>query len=115
MATITLLAILAQMPVILAMTGTTLLRHLHGARRLAMARGALQLAVRAEQREMGFLGVIEHPERPAVDRMARVALLPQSALVNVIVGMAFDALHGCLVEGQRRMTLRATDQAMQPK
>ena len=115
MATIALHTVLAQMPVILAVTGRALLRHLHRARRLAMAGCALQLAVGAEQRKMRFLGMIEHPERPAIARRATVAFVPESTLVNVIVGMAIGTLRGCLVESQRGVTLRATDEPVQPQ
>ncbi len=66
MAAIALRAVLAEVPVVLVVAGRTLLRHLHRARRFAMAGGALQLGVRAEQRKMRFLGVIEYPQRPAV-------------------------------------------------
>ena len=66
MTAIALCAVLTQVPVVLLMTGNALLRHFHSARRLAMAGGALQFAVRAQQGKMGILGVIKHPQRPAV-------------------------------------------------
>ena len=66
MATVALWAILTQVPVVLVMTYAALLRHFHRARGLRMAGGALQLGVRAKEREMRLLGVIEHPQRPAV-------------------------------------------------
>ena len=61
MTAVALLAVLTQVPVVLAMTGDAQLRHFHRARRLRMAGGALQLGVRPEQREVRLLGVIEHP------------------------------------------------------
>lgn len=45
--------------------------------------------------------------------MAGVALLAQSALVNVIVRMALDTFQGRLVEGQCRVALRTADDTMQ--
>ena len=113
MTAVTLWAVLAQVPVVLVMTRAALLRHLHRARRLEMAGGALQLRVCAQQRKMRLLGVIKHPQRPAVGRMAVVAFLAQAALVNVIVRMALDALQRGLVEAQGRVALRAADDAMQ--
>ena len=91
MTAVALRAVLTQVTVILVVTHAALLRHLHRTRRLAMARGALQLAVCAEQREMRFLRVIETPQRPAVRRMAALALLAEAALVHVLVRMAVDA------------------------
>ena len=46
-----------------------------GARRLAMAGGALQIGVPAGQRKMRLLRMIECPLRPAVRRMAGLAFL----------------------------------------
>src|SRR6202049_926893 len=78
-----------------------------------MAFGALQLGVRAEQRKMRFLGVIENPQRPAVGRMAALALLAEASLVHVIVRMALDAGRGRPAEGQSRVALRTADDAVQ--
>jgi hypothetical protein len=61
MTAVTLHAILSQVPIVLVVTASALLRHLHGAGSFAMACGADQLAVRAEQRKMSILGVIEDP------------------------------------------------------
>ena len=66
MTAVALWAVLTQVPVVLVMTHTALLRHFHRARWLGMAGGALQFGMRPEQREMRLLGVIEHPQRPAV-------------------------------------------------
>jgi hypothetical protein len=66
MAAIALRAVLTQMPIVLLMTDTALLRHFHGAWRLSMAGGALQFAVGTQEWEMGILGVIKRPQRPAV-------------------------------------------------
>ena len=66
MATAALRAVLTQVPVILVMAGSAFLQQLLRAGRLAMAIGALQLAVRAEQREVGVACVIEYPQLPAI-------------------------------------------------
>jgi len=66
MTAVALWAVLTQVPVVLVMTYAALLRHFHSSWRLRMAGGTLQFGVRAEQREMGLLGVIKHPQRPTV-------------------------------------------------
>src|ERR1700756_2143991 len=101
------------MPVILAMAGDTFLRHLVGARWFDMALRALQFRVRAEQRKMGVLGMIEHPQRPAIAGAAGFALVSQTVLVNVVGGMTADAALRSILEGQTRVALAAADDAMQ--
>jgi len=66
MTAVALWTVLPQMPVVLVMTYTALLRHFHSPWRLRMTGGTLQFGVRAEQREMGLLGVIKHPQWPTV-------------------------------------------------
>jgi len=66
MTAVALWPVLSQMPVILVMARAALLRHLHRARRLVMAGGALQFGVSAQQGEMRLPGVIERPQRPTV-------------------------------------------------
>ena len=61
MAAVTLRAVLAEVPVIFGVAGSALLRHPHGAGRLVMTFGALQLGVGAQQRKVSFLGMIENP------------------------------------------------------
>ena len=112
MAAVTLRAVLAQVPVILVVTTSALLRHLHCAGRFVMTFGALQLTVGPQQRKMSFLGVVENPQRPSIGRMAALAFLAEAALVHVIVRMAVNARHRRPAEGQRRVALRATDDAV---
>ena len=88
---------------------------LHRTGRLAMARGALQLAVSAEQREMRFLRVIETPQRPAVRRMAALALLAEAALVHVVVRVTIDAGRWRPAERERRVALRTAHDPVQPQ
>ena len=66
MTAIAMRPVLPQMPIILLVTGGALLRHLHRPGRIAMAVRTFELGVRAEQWEMGFPGVIEAPQRPAI-------------------------------------------------
>src|SRR5271168_2592257 len=73
MATVTLRAILTEVPVVLVVTGAALLRHLLRAWRLSMTFGALQLIVGPEQRKMGFLRMVENPQWPAVGRVTALA------------------------------------------
>src|SRR5450631_1581558 len=113
MTAVTLLTVLAQMPVILVVAAAALLRRLHRAWRLAMAFGALQFAVSAQQRKMSLFSVIENPQRPAVGRMAALAFLAEPAFVHVVARMAVDASRRCLTEGHGRVALRAADHPVQ--
>ena len=61
MTAIALRPVLPQVPIVFLVTGNTLLRHLHRARWIAMAAGALQFAMRPQEGEMRVLGVIENP------------------------------------------------------
>ena len=115
MAAIALRAVLTEMPVILVVTAAALRGGLHGARRLVVAIGALQLLVCAQERKMSLLGVIESPNLPSVRRVAALALLAEAALVYVIVRVALVALRRRLVERERRVALRAADHPMQPQ
>ena len=115
MTSVALRAVLAQMAVILVMAGPALLRHLLRAGRLEMTFGALQFAVRAQQRKMRFLGMIEHPHRPPVGGVTAFALLAEPPLVHVIMRMAVDARRRRPVEGLRRVALRTADEAVQPE
>ena len=94
-------------------TDPALLRHLRRARRFAMAGGALQLTVGSQQRKMRFLGMIEHPQRPPVRRMAAVAFLAETPLVHIIVGMAVDAGRRRPAEGQGPVALSTADHSVQ--
>lgn len=66
MAAAALRAVLTQVSVVFVMTGSAFLRHLLRAGRLAMAIGALQFAVRAEQREVRIACMIEDPQLPTI-------------------------------------------------
>ena len=112
MAAVALRTVLAQVPVIFVVTGSALLGHLHRAGRFVMTFGALQLTVRPQQRKMRFLGMIENPQRPSVGRMAALAFLAEAAFVHVIVRMTVDAGRRRPAEGQRRVALCATDDAV---
>ena len=115
MAAITLIAIGAQMPIILAVTGDALGRCLGGPWRLMVTVGALQSGMRTEQRKFGFLGVIEAPDRPSIGRVAALALLAEAAMMHVLVSVTADAGRRRIPEGQRRVTLRAAHDPVQPE
>ena len=78
-----------------------------------MAGGALQLGVGPEQWEVRFLGMIKDPQRPSIRRMTALAFLAESTFMHVIVRMAVDACRRRPGEGERGMTLRAADDAVQ--
>jgi hypothetical protein len=113
MAAVALLAVIAQVPIVLAMATRADRRHLHGARGLQMACCALQFAVRTQQSKMRFLGMIEYPQPPAVGRMTGLALVAETSLVNVFMRMTLAAGRGRTVEGQRCMALGAAHDSMQ--
>ena len=114
-ATVALRAVLAEMTVVLVMTARAHLRLLYRARWLAMAFGALQFSVRAQQREVSLLRMIESPQRPTIARVTAFAFLTETSFVNVIVRMAIDASHGCPAECQCRVALRTARDPMQSK
>ena len=66
MTPVALIAVLAEVPIVLAMATSALLRHFSAAGRFSMAFGALQFAVRADQRKMRLFSVVEDPDGPAV-------------------------------------------------
>jgi len=74
-AAVALRSIFTEVPIILSMAAYADRRGFLGARRLAMAGGALQIGVPAGQRKMRLLRMIECPLRPAVRRMAGLAFL----------------------------------------
>src|SRR5437879_1966452 len=87
MAAVALRAVLPEMPVILVMAVPALGRRLHRTRGLVMTIGTFQLLVRAEERKMRLLGVVETPQLPSVRRVTALAFLAESALVHVVVRM----------------------------
>jgi hypothetical protein len=103
------------MTVIFAMADDALLRHLAAAGRLLVTLGALQLRVRAEQRKMCILGMIEDPQRPTVAGVAGVAFIAEAVLVDIVRRVTANAGSGGLIEGQARVALRAAHHAMQPQ
>lgn len=114
MAAIALDAELAQVPIVLVMTGIAFLAHFSRTRRFGMARRACQLAVRAKQRKVRILRVIEGPDLPAVGRVAAVALLAERTFMHILARMASDAGGRRSTERLSCMALSAADQTMQP-
>ena len=112
MAAAALRAILAQMPIVLVMAGIAFLRHFLGAGRLSMAVGALQFAVRTEQRKVRIPRVIERPQAPVIRRVARLALVTQTTLVHILARVTAVAGRGRGTKSLGRMALHATNHAM---
>ena len=81
--------------------------------RHVMAIGALQPGVCAAQREMGFPGMIEVPQRPPVGRVTALAFLAETALVHVFMRMAIDTRRRRVTVRLCRVALRTADHAVQ--
>jgi hypothetical protein len=58
--------------------------------------------------------VIEIPHLPAIRGVTFTAVLPQTALVNIVVRVATHAILGCLIEALSRMTLATAHDHVQP-
>ena len=58
--------------------------------------------------------MIEIPHFPAVGRVTLTAVLPESAIVNIIPRVASNTLLRCLTESLRGVTLPAADDDVQP-
>ena len=102
MAAIALRAVLTEMPVILVVTDPALHLHLHRARRVVMAIGALQLLVGAQERKMSLLGVIEGPNLPSVRRVAALATFAQRfMLVDEWAALSRMTLETSLICGEQ--------------
>lgn len=69
--------------------------------------------MRAGQREMRLLVVIELPQVPAIRRMAAVAMFAQPALMNIRFLVAVIAIRPGILELLRQMTLRTWHGDMQ--
>ena len=76
---------------------------------------AMQVAVCAQQFEVGLFAVIENPHRPAVGVMAILALSAQRRLVFIVVSMATDALQFGILESGRQMAFFAGHRGVQAK
>ena len=113
MATVTLAAELASMHVVPLMAGNTVARKLDLAGRTAVTVRALLLGVSTGQCEAGLPAMIELPLRPAVGRVAGIALRAQCAPMHVLGRMAVDAAYRCGREIFRTMTLRTADDVVQ--
>src|SRR5882724_3649507 len=80
-----------------------------------MAVGAADLRVSAQERKAGVGRVIEVPHFPAIRRMALGAVLPETPVVNVVLGVAADAFLGRIIESLCRMALPARDDHVQSR
>ena len=105
---------LTQMAVIVAMTGDAIRGRLAAAAgRFPMAVGTSQFSVRAGERKMCLLVVIELPDRPAIGRVTALALGTQSAMMHILRGVAAIAVDGGSAERLAAMALRTTDDGVQ--
>lgn len=80
---------------------------------LAMAIRAVQLAVCAGEREVGLTLVVEFPDRPAIGRMADLALGSQTGVVHILCRMTAVAVGRCSSKRLCAMALRAADDCVQ--
>jgi hypothetical protein len=109
MAFLTLPPELTQVHIILRMTRGALGAEPDLGRRLAVAAGAIELGVCAEQRESGLLAVIEVPQLPTVGGMARLALVAEASFVGIVLLVAGDTGGARDLERSVGVTLFARD------
>jgi hypothetical protein len=115
MTLLTLTSVLAQMDVVLWMTGDTFPLELDLRRRLLVAGCATEFCVRAGEREARLFAVIEFPHAPAVRGVALLALLAEASLVNIRLFVAPGASGIRYPERSLRMTLLARNRNVQAK
>src|SRR5262245_48121475 len=85
---------LAAVHVVLAMAATALRRQTDVGRRphrIAMARVAIEAAMRAVEREAGLRRVVERPDQPIGGVMAHRAVRAEPARMDVVFDVAVDA------------------------
>src|ERR1700730_394038 len=95
------------------MTGDALAVELDLRCRLLVTGRAAQFCVRAAEREARLLGVVELPHAPAVRRVALLAFLAETSLVNVGLFMALEAAGFRYLERFSRVTLFARNRNVQ--
>ena len=59
--------------------------------------------------------MIEYPQLPAIGRMTGATIFAKPTLVHIVLGVTADTAGGRSLERLRGMTLRATNNGMQPK
>lgn len=72
-----------------------------------MTIGTTDFRVSPQQREAGMGCVVKVPHLPAVRVVALRAVLPQTAVVNIVLGMATDTFFRRVIESLRRVALAA--------
>jgi hypothetical protein len=80
---LTLTSVLAQMYVVLRMTGDTFPVELDLRRRLLVTGRAAEFCVRSGQRKACLFAMVELPHAPAVRGVALLAFLSEAAFVNI--------------------------------
>jgi hypothetical protein len=113
---VTLLALRSEAPgvhVIAGMTRSADHRWLDDVLRSDMAVGTTDFCVCPQQREASVGCMIEVPHLPAIRRVAFAAVLPQAAVVDVILRVTAHAFLWRVIEPLGCMTLPARDDDMQ--
>lgn len=90
-ATLALAAVLPEMHVVLCMAVGARRIQLHLISGLFVTISAIELCVRACEREVRLLAVVELPDTPPVCGMAATALISHAAMMEVVCTMAIDA------------------------
>lgn len=113
---VTLLALRSEAPgvhVIAGMTCAADHRRFDDVLRSDMAVGATDFCVCSQQRKAGVGCVIEVPHLPAIRRVTFAAVLPQAAVVDVVLGVTAHAFLRRVIEPLGCMTLPACDDDVQ--
>ena len=113
MAFLTLTSELAQVYVILRMTGDAFPIELDLRCGLLVASRAAQFCVRTGEREARLFAVVELPHAPAIRGVAVLALISEAAFVNIRFLVATQASRGLDPEGSARMALFARNRDVQ--
>lgn len=110
---LTLSAELAQVHVILRMTGYTLPAELDFGCRLFVTSRAAEFCVRAGEREARLLAVVEFPQAPAIRGVALLAFLSEASLVNIRLFVTAHAGRIVYPEGSALVALLARHRNVQ--
>lgn len=106
MAVETLRALRAFMSIIVFVAGQAVALELHVEDRLDMTGGALDFAVRTDQRVAGILAMVEVNVRPTATGVAGFAALTEMSFVIIVFAVAGDAGHIELI-GERVLAVAA--------
>lgn len=113
MTALALLTELTEVHIVAHVTSAAFGCQLYFTGRAFVTTGTLELAVRAGQRKLGGLVVIEFPDAPTIRRMTTGAVLTQATLMTVLRLMAAVAIALGVFELLCEMTLFARHRDMQ--